>query len=133
MEGEGEETVWTGELETTGFADCQRCGAAAVVINQGLIAVFEVFFDFLNERVAEVAIRSELVAVFEVDNLDVWFDGGIFGFFVERNKGIMGACEVVIFDFWGGGAEEAGDFGGSSDEAGEADGGVFWGLILEIG
>ena len=40
-----QEAVGTEGLPATVFADCQRCGAAAVVKNEGLVVIFEVLFD----------------------------------------------------------------------------------------
>ena len=45
----------------------------------------------------------------------------------------MGFGEIIIFDFRGRGPENAGNIFRFGDETSEANGGIFWGLILEIG
>ena len=48
MEGQGEKAVWTESLKATIFANSKGCGATAVVVNQGLAAMFEVSLDFFE-------------------------------------------------------------------------------------
>ena len=45
MEGEGEETLWAEGLPAAFFTESERGGAAAIVENESLTVIFEVFFD----------------------------------------------------------------------------------------
>ncbi len=45
VESEGEETVGAESLPTTVFTESERGGAATVVVDKGLVAIFKVFFD----------------------------------------------------------------------------------------
>ena len=133
VEGEGEEAVGTEGLPATVFADGYGGGTAAVVVDEGLVAVLEILVDGGEKRVGEVAVFGEEVASFKVDDLDGGGEGGGFGFLSEGNKRVFGFGEVEVGDERGGGAEEAGDFEVSGEEGGEADGGVFGGVFLEVG
>ena len=133
MKSEREEAARTECLPTAVFADSHWSGAAAVVVDEGLIAVAEVFFDCREERIGEVAIFGEVVALSEVDDFDVGSDGGSFCLFGEGDEGAFGLGEVEVGDERGGGAEEAGDFEVAGDERGEAEGGVFGSVFLVVG
>ena len=134
MESEREEAVGAECLPAAVFADGHRGGAAAVVVDESLVAVVEVLFDCCEESVGEVVIFSKVVTLGEVDNFDVGSDGGGFGFFGERDKGVFRLGEVEVGDERGGGAEEAGDFEVASDERGEAESAergpmTIWGVL----
>lgn len=45
MEGEGKETFWAEGLPAAFFTEGERGGAAAIVENESLTVIFEVFFD----------------------------------------------------------------------------------------
>lgn len=133
VEDEGEMAVITEGLPTALFADGEGGGAAAIMKNQGLVAVLEVFGDGGEEGSAEITVLGELIAIFEVDEVDVGRFGGGFGFDVEADKSVFGLGEVEIGDTRGGAALEAGDFEGAGDEAGEAKSGIAGGIVLIIG
>ena len=86
MESEGEEAARAERLPTAVFANGHWSGAAAVVVDEGLVAVAEVFFDCRKERVGEVAIFGEVVTLSEVDDFDVGGDGGGFCLFGEGDE-----------------------------------------------
>jgi len=132
VEGEGEETVGAEGLPAAFFAESERGGAAAVVIDEGLVAVLEVLLDGGKKRVGEVAVFGEGFAGGEVDNLDVGGDGGSFGFLGEGDEGVFGLGEIKVGDERGGGAKEARDVEGAGKEGSEADGGVFGGVFLVV-
>ena len=133
MECERKEAIRAESFKATVFADCKRCGAATVVINKGLIAVLKVFFNFCNQIITEVAVFSEIIARFKIDDLNFRGDGGVFGFFFDGNKGIMGLGKVIILDFRGSGTENALYITSFCDKAGETESRIFRSLILKIG
>ena len=133
VESEGEETVGAEGLPAAVFAKGEWGGAAAVVVNEGLVAGGEVFFDVSEERVGEVAVFGERLARGGVDDLDAGGDGGGFGLFGEEDEGVFVFGEEEVGDEGGGGAKEASDFEGAGEEGSEADGGVFGGVFLVVG
>ena len=120
MECKRQETVWTEKLVATLFADGKRGRTAAVMENKGASVVFDVLLNRFNESVGKIAVFAEIVARFEVDNLDIWGFGGVFGFFGKSNQGTSGLGQVKVLDQRGGGAFDAVDFEGFSDETGES-------------
>ena len=81
----------------------------------------------------EVAVAREEGAVLEVDDGDGGGLGGGFGLMVEGDKSGFLASEVIIDEVGSGGAEDAGDFEGGGDLAGEAKGGIAGGVFLVVG
>lgn len=133
MESEGKETVGAEGLPATFFAESEGRGAAAVVIDESLVAVLEILCDGGEEGVGEVAIFGERFARGETDDFDLWRYGRGFGLFRESDEGVFGLSQVEVGNERGGGAEEARDFEGASEEGGEAEGGVFRGVFLVVG
>lgn len=78
--------------------------------NEGLMTISEVRLDFFKERSGKIAIFLKKLAIFEVDEVDFWRDGGGFGFGGEGNTGVISFCEMVVSDKRGGGALETGNF-----------------------
>ena len=109
MEGKREITMRASKLVATIFTDAKRGGTTAVVKDKGLVVIFEVFGDGIKKWGAKIAVFGKLIAIFEVDNLDVWLDGGGFGFFGKRDKGVFGFSKVKVGNGGGGGAEDTGN------------------------
>ena len=81
VESERQEAVGAEGLPAAFFAKSKGGGTAAVVIDEGLAAVFEVLFDSGDELVSEIVIFSEGFAGGKTDDFDLGFYGGSFGFF----------------------------------------------------
>ena len=64
VEGERKEASWTEGLPAATFANCQRCGAATIVENEGLVVVVEIGFYRREEYVGEIAVFLKGGAVF---------------------------------------------------------------------
>ena len=69
-------------LPATVVADGEGGRAAAVVKDEGLMMIFEVMLDVFEELIGKVAVFGEICAIFKVDEVDFWRDGGGFGFFI---------------------------------------------------
>ena len=133
MESEREETVRAEGLPATSFAERDRGGAAAIMEDQGLVVMGEVIFDALEKGVGKIAITSEILAIFEIDDGGADGSGGSFGLSSKSDERMFAFSKVIIGDEGGGGTEETSDAELAGGEAGEADGGVFGGVFLEIG
>lgn len=83
--------------------------------------------------IGEIAVFLEAGAVFEVDKGDFGIDSCGFSFFGEFDEGIVGLREVIIYDIWGGGTLDAGNFKCAGDKTGEAEGGIAGGVVLVVG
>lgn len=53
--------------------------------NQSLMVILEILLDLCKKGVAEIAILTKISTRFEVNNRDIWRNGG-FGFFAEGNE-----------------------------------------------
>lgn len=115
------------------FAKRERGGAAAVVVNESLVAIRKILLDGGEKVVGEVAVFSEGFARGEVNDFDIGLNSGGFGFFCEGDEGVFGFGEVKVGDERGGRAEKARDFESAGEEGGEAEGGVFGGVFLVVG
>ena len=62
MKRQGQKTGGAEGLPAAFGAESQRSGAAAVVVNQGLVAIFKVIFNGGEERVGKIAIFGEIFA-----------------------------------------------------------------------
>ena len=133
VESEGKEAVGAEGLPAAFFAKGEGGGTAAVVVDEGLVALGEVLLDSGKKSVGEVAVFGEGFARGEVNDFKVGSDGGGFGFCREGDERVFGFGEVKVGNEGGGGAEEEGDFEGAGDEGGEAEGGVFGGVFLVVG
>lgn len=133
VEGEGEVAVGAEGLPATMITEGERSGAAAVVEDESLVVLGEVVFKGGEQGLGEIAVLQEKGAVLEVyDGGDGGFCGG-FGFVIKGDEGGVLAGEVIIYEIRGGRAEDAGDFEGAGDLAGEAEGGVAGGVFLVVG
>ena len=90
------------------FAESERGGATAVMKNESLVMICEIFFNFFVQLVTEVFVSGEVGAIFKVDKMDFGW-GGEFGLFFELNVGMVGFGEVEVRDERSGGALNAGD------------------------
>lgn len=64
VESQGEETGGTEGLPTAFFADSEGRGAAAVVKNEGLVVIFEVFGDGREKNIGKVVVLFEIFFFF---------------------------------------------------------------------
>ena len=133
VEGEGEVAVGAEGLPAAVITEGERGGTAAVVEDEGLVVLVEVVLEGGEQRLGEIAVAREEGAVLEVDDGDGGGLGGGFGLMVEGDKGGFLASEVIIDEVGSGGAENAGDFEGSGNVAGEAKGGIAGGVFLVVG
>lgn len=83
--------------------------------------------------IGKIAVATEILTIFEVDNLDLGLDGGGFGFFGESDERMMGFGEIKIGDIRGGSALKTEDAEGFGDETGETEGGIMGSVFLVIG
>lgn len=117
VESEGQKTMRTESLPAAFFADSEGGGATAVMEDQSLLVVFEITGDGLQKLIRKIPIFIKTgnlrgvvgVAAREINKVDIWSDGIIFGFFVQANKGIVAFGEIIIGDRRRGGAENTGD------------------------
>ena len=133
VEGEGEVAVGAEGLPATMITEGERGGSAAVVEDEGLVVLGEVVFKGGEQGLGEMAVLQEKGAVLEVNDGGDWGFCGGFGFVIKGDEGGVLAGEVIIYEVRGGGAEDAGDFEGAGDLAGEAKGGVAGGVFLVVG
>lgn len=93
----------------------------------------DIIFYICQERSGEVTIFGKIIAIFEVDKGGFGGDGGVFGFLMKLDKGLLGLGKVVVGNVGGGGAEDAGNLGGGGHEASKAECGIARGIFLIIG
>lgn len=96
VEGERKEAVGTEGLPAAFFTESEGGGAAAVVVDEGLVTVLKVFRDGGEKGVGEVAVFGEGFTRGEVDDFEVGGDGGGFGLGGERDEGVFGPGEVKV-------------------------------------
>ena len=133
VEGEGEVAVGAEGLPAAVITEGERGGTAAVVEDEGLVVLVEVVLEGGEQRLGEIAVAREEGAILEIDDGDGGGLGGGFGLMVEGDEGGFLASEVIIDEVGSGGAENAGDFEGSGNVAGEAKGGIAGGVFLVVG
>ena len=73
-----------------------------------------------------------MIASLKIDEVNLRWGSGGFGFFSERDDGVMFLGEVIVGNEGGGGTLDTGDFKNASDGAGETEGGIFGRIFLAV-
>jgi len=94
--------------------------------------IFEIVFDRSKEFGAKIAVLSEEVAIFKINNSNIWSNGSVFSFFGKSDEGIFGLGQIIILDKRSGGAFDAANIQSFCDKAGEAQSGIFRSVFLKI-
>lgn len=133
VESEGEIAMRAESLPTAVSTESERGGATAVVEDESLMVLGEVTLDGGEKRLGEIAVFDEETAILKVNDGGDRRLSGVFSLMIKLNEGRFLAREVIINDIGGGGAEDARDFEGVGDVAGETQGGVTGRVFLIVG
>ena len=74
------------------FADREWGRATTIMKKQGLLVLFKVIFDVLQQSVGKIAVTCKKGAILEVDEANFGLAGDGFSFFGEGNVGVILLC-----------------------------------------
>ena len=74
------------------FADCEWGGATAIMKKQGLLMLFKIIFDVLQQSIGKIAIAREEGAILQVDEANFGLASDGLSFFGEGDVGVILLC-----------------------------------------
>ena len=74
------------------FAEREWGRATTIMKKQGLLVLFKVIFDVLQQSVGKITIFGKKSTIFEVDETNFSLTGDSFGFFRKSDVGVILLC-----------------------------------------
>lgn len=74
------------------FADREWGRATTIMKKQGLLVLFKVIFDVLQQSVGKIAVTCKKGAILEINKTNFCLTGDSFGFFGKSDVGMILLC-----------------------------------------